>query len=115
MQWIGAGFVNVELFGSLMAAMSDAFPYVHVYRPVPAAMVFMASDQPLDLLESMSADAARWHGTSTLDMRNAVAAGLLHGPAQFDAHLAELGVQAPDSSLGWMFAEARRRAGVTAA
>lgn len=51
-QWIGAGFVNVELFGSLMAAMSDVFPYVHVYRPVPAAMVFMASDQPLDLRES---------------------------------------------------------------
>jgi spermidine synthase len=51
-QWIGAGFVNVELFGSLMAAMSDVFPYVHVYRPVPAAMVFMASDQPIDLLES---------------------------------------------------------------
>ncbi|MEZ4332782.1 MAG: fused MFS/spermidine synthase [Myxococcota bacterium] len=51
-QWIGAGFVNVELFGSLMAAMSDAFPFVHVYRPVPAAMVFVASDQPIDLLES---------------------------------------------------------------
>ena len=51
-QWIGAGFVNVELFGTLMAAMSDVFPYVHVYRPVPAAMVFMASDQPIDLLES---------------------------------------------------------------
>ena len=52
MQWIGAGFVNVELFGSLMAAMSEVFPYVHVYRPVPAAMVFMASDQPIDLRES---------------------------------------------------------------
>ncbi len=51
-QWIGAGFVNVELFGTLMAAMSDVFPYVHVYRPVPAAMVFMASDQPIDLRES---------------------------------------------------------------
>ena len=51
-QWIGAGFVNVELFGSLMAAMSDVFPYVQVYRPVPAAMVFMASDQPIDLHES---------------------------------------------------------------
>ncbi|MBY0400290.1 hypothetical protein K2X89_08350, partial [Myxococcota bacterium] len=37
---------------SLMAAMSEAFPYVQVYRPVPAAMVFVASDQPIDLLES---------------------------------------------------------------
>jgi len=51
-QWIGAGFVNIELFGSLMAAMADVFPYVNVYRPVPAAMVFMASDQPIDLRES---------------------------------------------------------------
>ena len=35
-----------------MAAMSDVFEYVHVYRPVPAALVFMASDQPIDLVES---------------------------------------------------------------
>lgn len=51
-QWIGMGFVDTALFGSLMAAMSDVFPYVHVYRPVPAALVFMASDQPLDLRET---------------------------------------------------------------
>ncbi len=51
-QWIGAGFVDVNLFGSLMASMTEVFPYVHVYRPVPAALVFMASDQPIDLLES---------------------------------------------------------------
>ncbi|MFK7897138.1 MAG: fused MFS/spermidine synthase [Myxococcota bacterium] len=51
-QWIGAGFVDVNLFGSLMASMTEVFPYVHVYRPVPAALVFMASDEPIDLLES---------------------------------------------------------------
>jgi len=51
-QWIGQGFVDVPLFGSLMAAMSDVFEYVHVYRPVPAALVFMASDEPIDLVES---------------------------------------------------------------
>ena len=48
-QWIGASFVDTTLFGNLMAAMTDVFPYVHVYRPVPAALVFMASDQPIDL------------------------------------------------------------------
>jgi spermidine synthase len=48
-QWIGQGFVDAPLFASLSAAMLDAFPYVEVYRPVPAAMVFVASDEPLDL------------------------------------------------------------------
>ncbi len=51
-QWIGQGFVDVPLFGNLMAAMRDVFEYVHVYRPVPAALVFMASDQPIDLFQS---------------------------------------------------------------
>ncbi len=51
-QWIGAGFVDLELFGSLMAAMTAVFPHVHVYRPVPVALVFVASDEPIDLLES---------------------------------------------------------------
>lgn len=75
----------------------------------------IASLEPLQLLESMSADAARWQATGTREMRDAVAHGLMHGPAQFEARLAALGVQAPDTSLGWMFSEARRRAGVTAA
>jgi hypothetical protein len=75
----------------------------------------IAALEPPRLLESMSADAARWQGTNTLDMRNAVADGLLNGPAAFDARLGALGVATPDTSLGWMFTEARRRAGVTAA
>jgi spermidine synthase len=53
-QWIGLGFVDIPLFGSLMAAMTDVFDYVHVYRPVPAALVFVASDDPIDLFESGS-------------------------------------------------------------
>jgi len=51
-QWIGASFVDARLFGSLMASMTDAFKYVHVYRPVPMALVFMASDEPIDLRET---------------------------------------------------------------
>ena len=51
-QWIGASFVDRELFGNLMASMTEVFPYVQVYRPVPAALVFMASDAPIDLAES---------------------------------------------------------------
>lgn len=51
-QWIGQGFVDTPLFGSLAAAMTDVFEYVHVYRPVPAALVFVASQEPIDLKES---------------------------------------------------------------
>jgi len=51
-QWIGQGFVDVPLFGSLMGAMSEVFEYVHVYRPVPAALVFMASNEPIDLIKT---------------------------------------------------------------
>ncbi len=52
-QWIGANFVDTKLFGSLMASMTDVFPHVHVYRPVSATLVFLASDRPIDLLESV--------------------------------------------------------------
>jgi spermidine synthase len=52
-QWIGATFVDEALFGSLMASMTDVFEYVHVYRPIPPALVFVASDQPIDLAESV--------------------------------------------------------------
>lgn len=75
----------------------------------------IASLEPLLLLESMSADAARWQGTSVREIHDAVSHGLLHGPAQFEARLGALGVAAPDTRLDWMFTEARRRAGVTAA
>ena len=54
-QWIGQGFVDVPLFGSLMAAMTDVFAYVHVYRPVPVALVFVASNEPIDVLASAEA------------------------------------------------------------
>ncbi len=51
-QWIGQGFVNVPLFGNLSAAMADVFEHVEVYRPVPAALVFIASNEPLDIAQT---------------------------------------------------------------
>jgi hypothetical protein len=51
-QWIGASFIDVELLGSLMASMTEVFKTVHVYRPVPMALVFMASDEPINLRAS---------------------------------------------------------------
>jgi spermidine synthase len=52
-QWIGSSFVDAKLFGSLMASMTEAFKFVHVYRPVPMALVFMASDEPIDLRQTV--------------------------------------------------------------
>jgi spermidine synthase len=51
-QWIGTSFIDAELLGSLMASMTQVFDTVHVYRPVPMALVFMASDEPIDLRAS---------------------------------------------------------------
>lgn len=48
-QWIGQSFVDVPLFGSLAAAMTDVFDHVQLYRPVPPALVFIASNEPIDL------------------------------------------------------------------
>jgi len=52
-QWIGASFVDTQLFGNLMASMTATFAYVHVYRPVSAALVFVASDEPIDLAKTV--------------------------------------------------------------
>jgi spermidine synthase len=51
-QWIGARFVDTELFGNLMASMTATFAHVDVYRPVSAALVFVASDEPIDLAKT---------------------------------------------------------------
>jgi spermidine synthase len=51
-QWIATPYVDVDLFGNLIASLSDVFRYVHVYRPQPTSFLFLASDEPIDLLES---------------------------------------------------------------
>lgn len=51
-QWIGLGFVDEPLFRSLLATLLEVFPHLEVFRPMPPAILFMASDQPLDIMES---------------------------------------------------------------
>lgn len=51
-QWIGLRFVNEELLRTLVATLLDVFPYIEVYRPSPAALLFATSDAPLDGIES---------------------------------------------------------------
>jgi hypothetical protein len=50
-QWIGLSFVDEGLLRSLLASLRDVFPYVELYRPVSQALLFVASREPLDVLE----------------------------------------------------------------
>ncbi len=47
-QWMGLGFVDEPLLRSLVATLADVFEHVEVYRPEPAALLFVASRAPFD-------------------------------------------------------------------
>jgi spermidine synthase len=47
-QWIGLAFVDEGLLRSLVATLLEVFPHVGLYRPVPGAVLFAASDTALD-------------------------------------------------------------------
>jgi spermidine synthase len=57
-QWIGVNFVDETLLRSLLAALTDVFPHVDVYRPVPGALLFAGSRSPLDIAAGRAALAA---------------------------------------------------------
>jgi spermidine synthase len=48
-QWMNVIFMDEDLLRSLTATLLDVFSDVRVYRPDPNTVVFLASDQPLDL------------------------------------------------------------------
>jgi spermidine synthase len=48
-QWMSMRFIDEPLLRSLLATLTDVFPYVRVYRPGSSALLFLASDEPLDL------------------------------------------------------------------
>jgi predicted membrane-bound spermidine synthase len=47
-QWIGLAFVDPTMVGSLVASLLDVFPHVGIFAPVQGALLFAASDAPLD-------------------------------------------------------------------
>ncbi|HXV36772.1 MAG TPA: hypothetical protein VEC18_06475, partial [Myxococcota bacterium] len=51
-QWIGLAFVDEPLLRSLVATLLDVFPEVHVFRPISGAVLFVASNAPVDPLQS---------------------------------------------------------------
>lgn len=52
-QWIGLAFVDHELLRSILATLNDVFGEVVAYRPpTGAALLFVASDRPIDRFSS---------------------------------------------------------------
>ena len=48
-QWMDSTLVNEALLRSLAATLRSEFRHVRLYRPTPVALIFLASDAPLDL------------------------------------------------------------------
>jgi len=53
-QWMNVLFMDEALLRSLTATVLSVFPQVRVYRPDPNTVVFLASDQPLDLEQQLA-------------------------------------------------------------
>jgi hypothetical protein len=78
-QWIGMRFVDKELLQSLLATLLATFENVRAYQPVPASMIFLASDGPLDMEERVPealALAPEDFGRYGIRMPEDIAAGL---------------------------------------
>ncbi len=51
-QWIGLSFVDEDLLRSMLATLNDVFPYVELYEPFDQALLFVASMEPIDVVQS---------------------------------------------------------------
>lgn len=52
-QWIGLNFVDIPLFRTLLATLSEVFKHVQVYNPANSTgVLFLASDAPFDTLNA---------------------------------------------------------------
>ncbi|HEY5657036.1 MAG TPA: fused MFS/spermidine synthase [Myxococcota bacterium] len=47
-QWIGLAYVDGALLRSLVATLRDVFPHVSLFQPAQGAVLFAASDAPID-------------------------------------------------------------------
>ena len=54
-QWMNVMFMDEDLLRSLTATLLSVFPELRVYRPDPSTLVFLASDQPLNLETQLAA------------------------------------------------------------
>jgi hypothetical protein len=61
-QWMGTSFVSEPLLRSLAATFLTAFEHLRIYRPDPVTLLFLASDQPLDIEQALAAGGAPLDG-----------------------------------------------------
>src|SRR5262249_36499341 len=54
-QWIGIAFIRDAMLRSMVATLLDTFGHVALFRPADGAILFAASDAPIELLASASA------------------------------------------------------------
>jgi spermidine synthase len=54
LQWIDSQYVNESLLSVLAATVSNQFKYSNLYQPSPGVLLFLASDEPLDLGQSFT-------------------------------------------------------------
>ena len=60
-QWMGGAFVSPPLLRSLLASLLDVFDHVELIRPDATSLIFVGSQQPLNLLET-TREALAMHG-----------------------------------------------------
>jgi hypothetical protein len=53
-QWMNVSFLDEDLLRSLAATLLDVFAQVRLYRPEPSTLVFLGSDDPLELEETVA-------------------------------------------------------------
>jgi len=49
LQWINSQFLDEDLLKTLMATLADQFDHVELYQPERQVLLFLASDQPIDI------------------------------------------------------------------
>jgi len=57
-QWMNISFLDETLLRALTATLLDVYRELHIYRPDPNTLVFVASDGPLDPIDTLSATRA---------------------------------------------------------
>jgi spermidine synthase len=54
LQWMNVSFLDEDLLRTLTATLLDVFANVRLYRPDPSTLVFIGSDSPLELEQTVS-------------------------------------------------------------
>ncbi|MFT7486090.1 MAG: spermidine synthase [Candidatus Paceibacteria bacterium] len=79
-QWMSAGFLDSELFGSIGNTLMSSFEHVRLYRPISNMLIFLASDSPLNVEvdvantgQPMAAHRAWWSWLGLYDVTDVAA------------------------------------------